>query len=233
MAKKKEPEIQARILTKSIPYVRLDGDEIGLITITDHTSGWELVDAPALASPDAAAVWSGYIDLTGMTVTQDLSLAVQAVDIQESFPVAGVQVAILNVWDIVSDVPIDWSVELGLFSGSTGTCPFPGQLGSTRNLEKIVQGRFRTYTVNSTIPNALILVQDGTWGVNAATASDRLYIYRVVHGGSAATSPGIYPLVAMEIPPATFAMPVIFFEEAGLAHMERLRRSNILQGPFS
>jgi len=233
MATKKDSKIQPRILTKSIPYLRLEGDELGIITISDPTSGWVLVNSPALASPDAAAVWSGYIDLTGMTVTQELSLAVQSVDVQESFPITGVDVAILNVWDIVSDVPIDWSVELNLFSGATGTCPFPGQLGSTRNLENIIEGRFRTFSVNTTIPNALLSVQQGTWGVNAATASDRLYIYRVVHGGSAATSPGSYPPVAIEIPPATFAMPVLFFEEKDLSHLERLRRSYILQGPFS
>jgi len=224
MAKKKEPEIQARILTKPIPFCLLAYTSEGIGSISDSGSGWEIVDSPAMATPHQAAVWSGYIDLAGMTVKQELSLAVQAVDIQESFPITG-SGSILNVWDIVSDVPIDWQLELTLQSGASGTCPFPGQLGSTRNMENIIQGRFRTYAQNQQIPAVLVGIQDGSWGTNAATASDRLYIYRLMHGG-----PGP---AEFELPPATFAMPVIFFEEKDLSHMERLRRSYILQGPFS
>lgn len=227
MAKKKEPEIQARILTKSIPQVEYEVDSGGVVTLDNRSSGWKVVQSPGLGTPTQAAVWSGYIDLTGMTVTQELSLAVQAVDIQESDAVICIGTDLLFVWDIVSDVPIDWETELAI--GIPGVRPpFPGQLGSTRNMENIIQGRYRLYASNSTIVAAMVLVQEGTWGVNAATASDRLYIYRIVHGGNAGGL-GSESLV----PPATFAMPVIFFEEANLSHMERLRRSNILQGPFS
>jgi len=227
MAKKKEPDIQARILTKSIPQVEFEVDGGGVVTLDNKASGWKLVLCPGISAPTHAGVWSGYIDLAGMTVSQELSLAVQAVDIQESDAVLSSGTDLFFVWDIVSDVPIDWVSELAI--GIPGVrSPFPGQLGSTRNMENIIQGRFRVFASNSTILTSMVVVQEGKWGVNAATASDRLYIYRVVHGGNVAGLPS-----QTAIPPATFAMPVIFFEEESLSHMERLRRSYILQGPFS
>lgn len=228
MAKKKELEIQSRILTKSLGSVGYDVTSEGVVSLEPTSAGWSLVPSPGLGAPDHAAVWEGYIDLAGMTQTQDLSLAIQAVDIQESDIVFGQGADLLMIWDIVSDVPIDWEAELS-DTGVTGRrAPFPGQKGSNRNMENIVQGRLRCFASNATIVAALVLVQETKWGTNAATASDRLYLSRVVHGGSFTGAP-----LETQIPPATFAMPGIFFEEADLSHMERLRRSYILQGPFS
>jgi len=234
MAKKKEPEMQSRILTKAIPSLVLDTDESG-ITIFDPNenvgSGWELVPGAG----GTFAVWTGYIDLTGMTVTQDLSLSIQTVDVQECFSFH-VFSSSMFVWDLVTDVPVDWSEALNNTDGSSSLIPMPGFIGSNQNIENVVEGKFRMFSpgqiTNPADPTAVsegtMAIQSSRWGTNAATASDRLYISRII---------GVAPDASLDpaaiIPSTLFAMPVIFFEEASLSHMERLRRSYILQGPFS
>ena len=215
-------KLLTRLLTKPLGSVGYDVDGDGIVSLSPTSSGWSLVACPGIATPDYAAVWEGYIDLQGMTVAQDLSLAIRSVDIQESDIVGG-NADLLMIWDVVSDVPIDWELELADTGVSGRRSPFPGQKGSFRNMENIIRGRMRLYVKNTTIPVAMMLLQETSWGANRATASDRLYLYRVVHGGATTGASD------SQIPPATFVMPVIFFEEKDLEHMERLRRSYILQ----
>jgi len=231
MAKKKDPEMQSRILTKAIPSLTLVTDGSGL-TLFDPTenigSGWELI----VGSGGTFAVWTGYIDLTGMTVTQDLSLSIQTVDVQECFSHL-VFASSMFVWDLVTDVPVDWSEALNNSDGSSQLVPMPGFIGSNQNIENVVEGKFRMFSPGQTVTatgvtEGTMAIQSTRWGTNAATASDRLYIARIV---AVAPTPTLNP--AAILPSTLFAMPVIFFEEADLSHMERLRRSYILQGPFS
>jgi len=231
MAKKKEPEMQSRILTKAIPSLTLvtDGSGDPLFDPTESAgSGWELIPGAG----GTFAVWTGYVDLTGMTVSQNLSLSVQKVDVQECFAHL-VFASSMFVWDLVTDVPVDWAQALNNSDGASQDVPMPGFMGSNQNIENIIEGKFRMYSPGLTVTTSglsegTMPIQSTRWGTNAATASDRLYISRIVAVAPTAT---LNP--AAIIPPTVIAMPVIFFEEAGLSHMERLRRSYILQGPFS
>jgi len=227
MAKKKELVALPRVLTKAIPSLSLvtDGSGLPLFDPAENAgSGWEII----AGAGGAFVVWTGYIDLTGMTVTQDLSLGVQAVEFQECFSHL-VFASSMFVWDLVTDVPVDWTQALNNTDGSTGLVPMPGFLGSNQNIENVVEGKFRMFspgqTVTATgISEGTIPIQATRWGTNVATASDRLYISRIV---------GVAPTASLNpaaiLPPTLVAMPVVFFEEPDLSHMERLRRSYILQ----
>jgi len=230
MAKKKEPKVMPRILTKPIPSIELDTDGSGFPIFgggVDSPNGWEIISATG----GFFAVWTGYIDLAGMTVTQDLSLGIQAVEFQEGFPTI-VFSSSCFVWDLVTDVPIDWSEALERTDGGSGFTSMPGFLGSNQNIENVVEGKMRFFSpgqiTNPADPTAVsegtIPIQVSRWGVNVATASDRLYISRVV---ALSPTPNLNP--AAILPPTLCAMPVVFFEESDLSHMERLRRSYVLQ----
>jgi len=227
MAKKKEPKILPRILTKPIPSLILETDPSGVPAIKSASNGWRPIVG---FGGQVLFVWEGYIDLTGMTVKQDLSMAVQTVEFQEGFAHICLATS-LNVWDMVLDVPVDWDVALLLNDGTN--LVMPGFSGSSRNPENVIQGSYRMFGPG--LPNTITGISEGTmplqssqWGVNAATASDRLYITRIVTIGT-----GLDLQTAAATPPTLVAMPVIFFEEKDISHMERLRRSYILQGPFS
>jgi len=228
MAKKKEPKILPRILTKPIPSLILETDLSGIPSIKYGSNGWRQVTG---FGGQILFVWEGYIDLTGMTVKQDLSMAVQTVEFQEGF--AHICLASsLNVWDLVLDVPVDWDVALLL--NDNVNMAMPGFSGSSRNPENVVQGSYRMFgpglATAGGISEGTMPLQSSQWGVNAATASDRLYITRIVMIGAEGE---LNLPVAAVTPPTLVAMPVLFFEEKDLSHMERLRRSYILQGPFS
>jgi len=229
MAKKKELVALPRVLTKAIPSLSLvtDGSGIPLFDPDENAgSGWELI--ASTSAQGTFAVWTGYIDLTGMTVTQDLSLGVQAVEFQECFSHL-VFASSMFVWDLVTDVPVDWSQALNNTDGSSQLVPMPGFLGSNQNIENVVEGKFRMFSPGQTVTatgvtEGTIPIQASRWGTNVATAADRLYISRIV---AVAPTPTLNP--AAILPPTLVAMPVVFFEEPDLSHMERLRRSYILQ----
>jgi len=110
----KEKEVLPRVLVKNIPSVYLIRDGSDLVSLgPPSSSGWEIITGVANVN---FGVWTGYIDLTGMTMTQGLSCAVQTVDIQES----DIWISdndLTNVWDVVSDVPINWEEALNKFDG--------------------------------------------------------------------------------------------------------------------
>ena len=225
MAKKKEPKVMPRILTKSIPSLRLDTDGSSAPSIPAGTSqGWREVTG---FGGQVLFVWEGYIDLQGMTVEQDLSLGIQAAEFQEGFIHICTATSLL-VWDIVMDVPVNWDEALLLNDGTNLT--LPGFAHSSRNIENVIEGKLRMYSpgietsAGAGVSEGTIPIQSTRWGVNVATASDRLYISRIVTIG---TGNNLTPAVIT--PPTVVAMPVVFFEEPELAHMERLRRSYILQ----
>jgi len=220
MAKKKEKIPQSRILTKYISGVTLTRVvDTPFATVNDGASDWKVITIGS----NAWGVWTGYIDLTGMTVEQGLTCAVEVADVQESQPVQSDSSSGCLMHDLVHVVPIDWETALGKTDGTVQT--LPGMLGSNENIESIVKGKMRHYFINSNVPapGAVLLGNTSTWGVNQALASDRIYISRVVFFGGEVNE-------AQRIPACVVALATTFFEEAELSHMERLRRSYLLQG---
>lgn len=212
----------ARVLVKTIPSGAMETDGSSAASINPLSgSGWKQVTG---AGGTVFAVWSGYIDLTGMTMTQDYSFGVQNTDVQECNQWVGDADA-FTVFDLVTDVPVDWSEALLQTDGLH--IVLPGMQSSQRNLENIISGKGRAFYRNQTIPGGTAMHQAWSWGTNLASASDRLYIYRVM------TFTSLGPSVSFSAPPTAIVMPTIFFEETDLAHIERLRRSYITQGPFS
>jgi len=212
-------KLQSRLLTKPIGSCRIhisDQGEGYVYTLAEGSDNWDLITNNTGLT---FAVWTGYIDLQGMTVAQDKTFAAQSVAFQEGNVVAG---EIMTIWDMVTDVPVDWNSELENTDGiQTG---MPGFLGSSVNSENVVFGNIRLFLPNAQVTGGTLPAQSSVWGTNRATASDRLYIHRLVHATTTGT-------VATQhvMPPTVVAIPGLFFNEKELSHMERLRRSYVLQ----
>ena len=212
-------KLQSRLLTKPIGSCRIhisDQGEGYVYTLAEGSDQWKLI-----TNDDGMtfAVWTGYIDLQGMTVAQDKTFAAQSVAFQEGNCLAG---EIITIWDMVTDVPVDWATELNNSDGIQNV--MPAFLGSSVNSENVVFGNIRLFLPNANITGGILPAQSSVWGTNRATASDRLYIHRIV----LATTTGTIATQHV-IPPTVVAIPGLFFEEKELSHMERLRRSYVLQ----
>lgn len=219
-----EKKIQPRLLTKSIGAARMamtSQAEAFVVTLdTDSASGWQLITG---AGNLKYAVWTGYIDLQGMTVAQDLSFSAQSVAFQEGQMWAGQGDAMIS-YDMVTDVPVNWTLALRLTSDGAQVS-FPGMIDSTVNPENVVYGNMRMFLANGQVAGGILPAQASIWGTNRATASDRLYVHRIV----LIQNISVTSATQYAIPPCIVAIPGLFFEEKDLAHMERLRRSYILQ----
>ena len=212
-------KLQSRLLTKPIGSCRIhisDQGEGYVYTLAEGSDNWDLITNNTGLT---FAVWTGYIDLQGMTVAQDKTFAAQSVAFQEGNVVAG---EIMTIWDMVTDVPVDWNSELENTDGIQ--VGMPGFLGSSVNSENVVFGNIRLFLPNAQVTGGTLPAQSSVWGTNRATASDRLYIHRLVHATTTGT-------VATQhvMPPTIVAIPGLFFDEKELSHMERLRRSYVLQ----
>jgi len=212
-------KLQSRLLTKPIGSCRIhisDQGEGYVYTLAEGSDNWDLITNNTGLT---FAVWTGYIDLQGMTVAQDKTFAAQSVAFQEGNVVAG---EIMTIWDMVTDVPVDWNSELENTDGIQ--VGMPGFLGSSVNSENVVFGNIRLFLPNAQVTGGTLPAQSSVWGTNRATASDRLYIHRLVHATTTGT-------VATQhvMPPTVVAIPGLFFNEKELSHMERLRRSYVLQ----
>ena len=212
-------KLQSRLLTKPIGSCRIyisDQGEGYVYTLDTGSDQWELITNDAGIT---FAVWTSYIDLQGMTVAQDKTFAAQSVAFQEGSPVVG---EIITMWDMVTDVPVDWATELDNSDGIRNV--MPAFLGSSVNSENVVYGNNRLFLPNANVTGGILPAQSSVWGTNRATASDRLYIHRIVQATTSGT-------IATQhvMPPTIVAIPGLFFDEKELSHMERLRRSYVLQ----
>lgn len=117
-----------------------------------------------------------YFDLAGLA-TEDETIFFDGIAVQESgIPaIAGVAGDNYALWDIMTTIPLDNAALFALPATSPG---FPG---STLNYEHVPYARYRRLAIDlDTAARMAMVVNDSQSGSLAATASDRLYCYRVV-----------------------------------------------------
>jgi len=214
-------DFKARILRKYIPPLVLDSDGTTVTLADDVHPGWSTLTG---LGGITYFLYETYTDLVGMTVEQDFSFAVQAVDWQEGSAQRSIGQTEITIWDVVTDVPVNWSNVVLSGTPAPASPLMPGFLGSNQNMENVISARVRTFAPDPALASITRQFAESNWGTNTGSASDRLYVARVIQVTTGTPSSPIYIG-----PPVCVAMPTVFFEESDLEHMERLRRSYILQ----
>jgi hypothetical protein len=182
------------------------------------TGEWELLDANL-----GYFLSSGYFDLAGMTL-QEKTLFFSGALVQDYLAPAigsGVVGDNLVIVDLMMTTPFESNTKL-FESYATG----PGFLGSHENFEQITYGRSQVMTVNvdnlaSGVP---VLLHQNTFGSGMATASDRIYTYRIVRFAQVSDADR-----ALTLPACRHILAAEAKEEPEFQYLMRLMRSYELQ----
>lgn len=216
-----------RVLRKLIPEMQFSQDvSPGQPSTIVGGSGWETKTGP---NATTVGVWRGYFDLEAYS-KQDLTFIPTAVQFQEGGPVMSTDSVGMRIYDLVTKNPVtDEDLAIGSLPsvvGSLGESLWvpPGFSGSLHEMEGVIQGSMRQWTVDSTLATAITVVQGTQWGVGDATSADRLYITRVC------TEP-LHPEGAREtfLPSTCVVVAGSPIEEPELVYLNRQRRSYELQ----
>ena len=166
-----------------------------------------------------------YFDLAGMAM-EEQTIFIDGIAVQEAQPNAIVSTAASKqgnsflLYDIITSISIDWD-SVNLTGWATNGFGFSG---SILNFEHVLYQRMRRYTLDVDTGAAFPLKTDDLQsGSLAATASDRLYCYRVV-------SP--FPFTGIDligVAPARYLINVEAREEPEYQYLMRLKRSYDLQ----
>ena len=213
ITRKKEVD-EMKIMTKEFP--RISVNKVGPLFSSDTTDGWRQVSA-------GGGTWisSTYFDLAGLAI-DDKTLFFSGAIVQEVLNPTSVPSTAGNgllIGDIMSTTPLtDAEVELFLVYGNTAQ-------GGAINFEETVFGRVRFFNVD--IDNAaggyMIKVFDNQLGSLDATATDRIYCYRVV-GFQGTMTDGVH-----SVWPARYVLSADAIEEPEHVYLMRLKRSYDLQ----
>lgn len=218
MAKKKDKQVAARVLSKIFDGARSTQPvDPSTDPVVFEGSGW---------SSYYNAVKGGFvyyniqtIDLTGYTL-QDMTLFPQGILFQDmdTVPVAenmGTPVPVKRA-SLVSTVPLT-EADLIDFESVGSAWRMPGSFRSTQNLQSILSGRMLTYLQLDTYAG-LQPVASATWGTGDSTAGSKIWLVE------AYLVPAIANLV-LHLPDSAVVIPSIIAEEAELEYMMRLSRS--------
>jgi hypothetical protein len=212
------PKPKPRVLRKLVSGVHLftnDASVTGLeITAAMPHDNWTMHTGDGSAVPNVAA-WRSYFDTQGFNI-EDLTFFPTNPQVQDFGPVLSDMVTVV-VYDMFTVKPIaDEDLEKIFALPMFDYFP-PGSLGSNHDLQDIIFGQWRVYTISQTDAYNNI-IQGASYGLNTPTGRDRIFVTRVV-GVSAAD--GQY----VQIPGCAFVLGGVTSEEKDLVHLERLRRN--------
>jgi hypothetical protein len=196
--------------------IEVDGS--GFLTAVTATNGWETIVQGIVSG---AAVHRTYIDLQGYTM-EDLTFFTQGVDIQKMrTPLGSPANNFPLVWeyDILSTRALNLE-EMAFFPTVPGFLPGP----STLDQQMIVYGQSRTYAENAQIPGTYVTTDTATFGSGNPIATSKLHWTRLFVFSTGGV-PG-----QLSIYPSNLLIQGTTAREKDLIWVERLRRSNVLQG---
>jgi len=212
MAKKDDPDISGRVLSRVVPggQLTLSG---GVVATAGAIDSWEL----GTAGTYTMVCSRNRIDLSGYSL-QDKTVFFQGVLNQDIGTVQGFNAGggVCQLLNLVTTTPVSLADLSSLQSDGFGWL-LPGASQSTFNLDNVVQGRLRQYEQLSTT-SFISQTAMSTYGSGDSTAADRLYI----------TTALIYPTNVdgtIFIPDQAYVMPIMIAEEPELEYMMRLTRS--------
>ena len=164
-----------------------------------------------------------YIDLAGVSMN-DETVFIEAAAVQRGTyhyilpAAAGDRV---YIWDVMTSIPIDISsqaIQEELFTRGWG------MPGTRLNYEHVLYHRMQVFSYDVDFANGTAIKVDETQcGSLEATASDRIYCYRVVSFTTAGDNSGGV------ISPARYILNVDKKEEPTFQHLMRMKRSYDLQ----
>ena len=210
--------MQARQLIKQVPPVlaaiNYEGTDEIVIDPDYVTSGWEVI-TPASGNT-LYLVWRGFIDLAGYT-QDELTFFTQAVDVQHgAVDISSANVLSTITMDLVTTrrpTNDECDLQIGFLTlGGTSAD------GDSMDLQQIVYGEWANKIPYSATFPSLTTVQGDTFGIGNPTATDRLYITRIVF--PTATTDG-----SLQIGGTNFVIGGVTAQEKDLVYIERLRRA--------
>ena len=212
MAKKDDQDISGRVLTKVIGGCSATTDGDGATTM-DGAEGWHstTLSGGALTLVYNIQSW----DLSGYTL-QDKTLFPQGVLFQDmsALPIEVTGVPSLTRATIVSTTPLNES-SLSVFDN--GHWRLPGSLGSTFELDNILQARVQGFLTLTTFAG-LQQTKESNYGSGDSTAGEKLWMCDAY----------LYPTIALQTlntPDMAVVMPALIAEEPELEYLMRLSRS--------
>ncbi len=180
-----------------------------------------------------------YIDVGGLTTTQDQTIFIASADVQQPFtmqadttgpPVAPYQSNIYEYFFITDRKMTRDEFYDSIGISAAGNASGVGFLMSEIDQQGVILGFQRTYQARGLTymgATSIELLQTATnnFGFSTSTASDRLYCYH-----AAWSYTGAIPFAGgVTIPDCRFIVNYIADKEDDLAYMERLRRSYVQQ----
>jgi len=201
-----------RVLDKVLPgcVITTDGSaEIGSVV----GGNWR-----AVVGIPGIVVQRDYFDNSGYGVG-DLTMFVQAVEMQYPGPISGDDTAISVLEYVTTELITDEEIVATMTILAGGSAPNgTGFSRSTMNQEQIIYARRRLYVLNSlitpVIPN---LHSTNMWGTCNASTGDKIYITRIVNMGSFDTQ--------AFIPDVNVVLAAVIGKEKELAYLMRQKRS--------
>jgi len=194
-------------------------------------TGWEVIPGvDALGNIIPYFTNRTYIDLSGWS-REDLTTFVRGVDFQHQKRPRSATTGILEVTvlDILTTRRLT-DVEISNWQSDGGPSAHdgPGFLESTVDLMQVVYGERTTYVMNSTMAVGLagsVYVTLGTasFGSGQPIATDKLHWTRTIWVNGSGDNE------VLLIGPTNLVIQAITAEEKDLVHLERLRRSYVLQ----
>lgn len=162
-----------------------------------------------------------YYDLSGFNL-KDLTVFIQGVNVQEAHPAFGN--ASCTIVDMVTTEYVDDETLVASYkyTSASTTGHLPGFPESTFDMNQVVHGQTRTFTLNQSWAD--ISIQGvTTFGTGSATSAQKLYITRVVF---VSTDPAAAPPASVaRIPASNFVAIVTVAKEEDLSYVMRQKRS--------
>lgn len=164
-----------------------------------------------------------YIDLSGVALNEE-TVVIDAAAVQRGtyhYIIPAAAGDRIYIWDVMTSIPLDIArqpVQEELFTRGWG------MPGTRLNYEHVLYHRMQVFSYDVDFANGTAIKVDETQiGSLEATASDRIYCYRVVSFNIAGPDSGAV------ISPARYVLNVGLKEEPTYQHLMRMKRSYDLQ----
>ena len=183
------------------------------------SNGWSQVIPGYLLS-------SNYFDLAGLS-QEDETIFIEGIAVQEGGvpAITGGPGDSYVIFDIMTSIPIDWTADSNRMLGQLAVrgVGFPG---TVLNFEHVLYSRYRRWGITQdTAGRSAVLLNDSQSGSASATASDRIYTYRIVVPFLAAPS----NITNFNVQAARYLINAKPKQEAEFEYMMRLKKSYDLQ----
>jgi len=205
-----------KTMTKEFGYLNIGQSVPNVYTLENSANGWRQI-----APPLGTFINTTYFDLAGLSI-DDKTLFFSGATTQDVLnPIVQNQVAGDNmiIVDVMSSIPLTDLEYSGLITHGN----FPSSAVNGLTFDQTIYCRIRQYAVDLDTASwgSMILLSDNQLGSLNPTASDRVYVARIVTFDGAADT--------VNLPPVRYVLRADAKEEPEYQYLMRLKRSYELQ----